>query len=196
MRAAFARVRSHVVTGFIFIMPVLIILAVIARFWNHMLAIGGKCSKLLRLHTVIGPSGDAVMAIVLFLLVCIAAGYLVRISFLKRMSDRIDQRLNDLIPGYGQIRADTKKKIGVVEEREATFPACLVKVQELWQPGYVIEEHPDGTRTVFVPHAPFVASGQVYVVHPRQFEALAIDSAELKTHLRQLGKGMLTRRSL
>jgi uncharacterized membrane protein len=195
MRPAFAHVRTHVVTGFIFIMPVLITLAVIARFWNRMLAIGGKCSKLLRLHTVLGPSGDAVMAIVLFLLVCIAAGYLVRFSFLKRMSDRIDQRLNDLIPGYSQIRAETKKKIGVGEEREATFPACLVKVQELWQPGYVIEENLDGTRIVFVPHAPFVASGQVYVVHPGQLEELTIDSVALNTHLRQLGKGMLAPRS-
>jgi hypothetical protein len=111
------------------------------------------------------------------------------------MSDRIDQRLNDLIPGYGQIRAETKKKIGVGEEREVAFPACLVKVQELWQPGYVIEENLDGTRTVFVPHAPFVASGQVYVVHPGQLEELTIDSVELNTHLRQLGKGMLTPRS-
>jgi uncharacterized membrane protein len=178
------------VTGFIFIMPVLITLAVIARFWNHLLAIGAKCSKLLRIDTVLGPSGDAVMAVVLFLLVCVAAGYLVRISFLKRMSDRIDQRLNDLIPGYGQLRAETRKKIGAAE-REATFPACLVKVQELWEPGYVIEENLDGTRTVFVPQAPAFASGQVYVVHPGQLKVLDIDSAALNAHLRQLGKGML-----
>jgi len=191
MSGTFARLRNHVVTGFIFIMPVLITVAVIAKFWNHLLAIGSKCSKLLRVDTVLGPSGDAVMAIVVLLLVCIAAGYLVQISFLKRMSERIDQRLNELIPGYSQIRAETKKKIGVDQKGEPSFPACLVKVQELWQPGYVIEEHLDGTRTVFVPRVPPVGSGQVYVAHPGQLKDLRIDSLGLNTHLKQFGKGML-----
>ena len=59
------------------------------------------------------------------------------------------------------------------------------------QPGYVIEEHPDGTHTVFVPRAPAVGSGQVYVADPSQLKRLAIDSAALNTCLKQLGKGML-----
>ena len=191
MQASFARLRNHVVTGFIFIMPVLITIAVIERFWSHLLAVGTKFSKLLRVHTVFGPSGDAVMAIVFFLLVCIAAGYLVRISFLKRISERIDERLSGLIPGYGQVRSETKRKVGVDAKRETVFPACLVKMHDIWQPGYVIEEHPDGTQTVFVPRVPAIGSGQVYVADPSQLKKLAIDSAALNTHLKQLGKGML-----
>ena len=191
MQASFARLRNHVVTGFIFIMPVLITVAVIEKFWSRLLAVGGRFSKLLRVHTVAGPSGDAVMAIVFLLLVCIAAGYLVRVSFLKRISERIDDRLSDLIPGYSQLRSETKKKVGADAEREAVFPACLVKVHDIWQPGYVIEEHPDGTQTVFVPRVPAVGSGQVYVADPSQLKKLAITSAALNTHLKQLGKGML-----
>jgi hypothetical protein len=140
---------------------------------------------------VFGQSGDAVMAVVFFLLVCIAAGYLVRVSFLKRISERIDERLSDLVPGYSQIRSETKKKIGAEVQREALFPACLVKVQDVWQPGYVIEEHPDGKQTVFVPRAPAIGSGQVYVADPSQLKRLAIDSAALNAHLKELGKGML-----
>jgi uncharacterized membrane protein len=191
MRASLARLRNHVVTGFIFVMPVLITVAVIEKFWSRLLAVGGKLSKLLRVHTLLGPSGDAVMAIAFFLLVCIAAGYLVRFSFLKRISERIDERLSDLVPGYSQVRAETKRKVGVEPERETVFPACLLKVHDLWQPGYVIEELPDGTQTVFVPRAPAVGSGQVYVADPSQLKRLTIDSAALNTRLRQLGKGML-----
>jgi len=55
MRSTIARLGNHIVTGFIFIMPVLITLAVIAKFWNQLLAIGGKCSKLLRVDTVLTP---------------------------------------------------------------------------------------------------------------------------------------------
>ena len=37
MRKIYERVRNHIVTGFIFIMPVLICLVVISRFWKHLL---------------------------------------------------------------------------------------------------------------------------------------------------------------
>lgn len=188
-----ARLRNHVVTGFIFIMPVLITLAVIGKFWNHLLKLGARVSKLLRVDTVLGPSGDAVMAVLLLLLICVAAGYLVRISFLKRVSERIDQQLNNLIPGYSQLRSETRKKIGAEEARqEPVFDACLVKVQDLWEPGYVIDRNPDGTLTVFVPQAPSIAHGHVYVAHPGQLKMLGIDSAALNARLRELGKGILT----
>jgi uncharacterized membrane protein len=191
MRAILARLRNHIVTGFIFIMPVLITVAVIMKFWTHLLKVGRTTSKLLFVDTVLGPSGDAVMAVVFFLLICVAAGYLVRISFLKRMGERIDQRLGGVIPGYSQLRAETKKKIGADGEPEARFEACLVKVQDLWQPGYLIEQNHDGTATVFVPQVPAVALGQVYVVRPGQLKRLGIDSSALNGHLRQLGKGMM-----
>jgi uncharacterized membrane protein len=191
MQATLARLRNHIVTGFIFIMPVLITVAVMAKFWKDLLKLGAACSKLLRVDTVLGPSGDAVMAILLFLIICVVAGYLVRISFLKRISERIDQQLDSLIPGYGQIRAETRKKVGVEAGQEPVFDACLVKVQELWQPGYVIEKNADGTQTVFVPQAPAAGSGQVYVVLPGQLRKLEMDAVALNAHLRDRGRGLM-----
>ena len=146
MHAIFSRLRKLVVTGFIFIMPVLITVVVLARFWKHLLKVGGGISKLLRIDTVLGPSGDAVIAVMFFLSVCFVAGLLIRISFLRRVSERIDRRLNELIPGYSQIRSETTKKIGVEKDEEPLFDACLVKAQELAQPGYIIEQNLDGTQ--------------------------------------------------
>jgi len=193
MRAILKRLRSHIVTGFIFIMPVLITIAVLGKFWGKLMKIGGMISGLLRVDTVFGPSGDAVIAVVFVLFVCVLAGFLIRVSFLKRISERIDQRLNDLIPGYSQIRSQTTKKVGLEEEEDPLFEACLVKVQELSQPGYIIEQNPDGTQTVFVPQAPSFTSGQVYVVDPGRIRKLDIDSAALNAHLVRLGKGILSR---
>jgi len=192
MHAFFSRLRNHIVTGFIFIMPVLVTVAVLMRFWKHMLKVGGQLSRLLRIDTVLGPSGDAVVAVIFFLLVCIVAGLLIRISFLRKVSERIDRRLNDLIPGYSQIRSEATKKVGVEKAEEPVFEACLVKMQELWQPGYIIEQNPDGTDTVFVPQAPAFTTGQVYVVDPSRIKKLAINSAALNAYLNRLGKGIMS----
>ena len=171
-------------------MPVLISIVVLGRFWKHLLTVGGGISRLLRIDTVLGPSGDAVVAVVFFLFVCFVAGFLIRVSFLRRVSERIDRRLNDLIPGYSQLRSETTKKIGVDTGKAPLFDACLVKAQELSQPGYIIEQNRDGTSTVFVPQAPTFATGQVYVVDPSRVQKLDIVSAALDAHLKKLGKGI------
>jgi uncharacterized membrane protein len=193
MPRTFQRVRNHIVTGFIFIMPVLICVAVISRFWKHLLRVGGILSRGLRIDTVLGPSGDAIVACIFFLLVCALAGFLVRISFLKRWGDRVDEGLSRVVPGYSQLRSETKKKVGAEKEQAPPrFEACLVRIQDLWEPGYIVEENADGTETVFVPQAPSGSYGHVYVVHPAQLKKLGIDSVELSTHLKDFGKGILT----
>lgn len=193
MRSIFTRLRNLVITGFIFIMPVLVSLIVLMRFWKQLLRVGGGVSKLLRVDTVLGPSGDAVMAVLLGLSICMVAGGLIRISFLRRASERIDRQLNDLIPGYSQIRSDAMKKIGVSKDEEPLFDACLVKTEELYQPGYIIEQNPDGTQTVFVPQAPAFVTGQVYIVDPSRIQKLDINSAALNARLKTLGKGIISR---
>jgi uncharacterized membrane protein len=191
MHAIFTRLRKLIVTGFIFIMPVLITVAVLMRFEKHLLKVGGGLNKMLRI-TALGQSGDAVMAVVFFLSICVVAGLLVRISFLRRVSERMDRKLNDLVPGYSQIRSEATKKVGAGRDEEPLFEACLVKVQELSQPGYIIEENPDGTDTVFVPQAPAFTTGQVYVVDPSRIKKLDINSAALNADLKRLGRGIMS----
>ena len=190
MHSIFTRLRNLIVTGFIFLMPLLISLIVVMRFWKHLLKVGGGVSKLLGIDTVLGPAGDAVTAVFLALVICIAAGLLIRISFLRRASERIDRQLNDLIPGYSQIRSEATKKIGVSTDEAPLFDACLVKTQDLFQPGYIVEKNPDGTQTVFVPQAPAFVTGQVYIVDPSRIRTLDINSAALNARLKTLGKGI------
>jgi len=186
-----ARLRNRIVSGFIFIMPVLITLVILGQFWKHLMRIGGGLSKLLKVDTVLGQAGDAVAAVLLFIVVCLVAGLLARISFLKRISEQIDERLDRLIPGYGQVRTATHEKIGVGKSDEHLFDTCLVRIGDLWQPGYVIESNVDGTQTVFVPQAPAVALGQVYIVEPERVRKLGIDFATLNARLKMLGKGIM-----
>src|SRR6476620_6802524 len=113
MPKTYQRVRNHVVSGFLFIMPVLICLAVISRFWKHLLRVGGLLSRGLRIDTALDPSGDAVMTCVFFLSVCGVAGFLVHIAFGKRFGVRMDGRLGRFVPGYTQLRAEARKKVGV-----------------------------------------------------------------------------------
>lgn len=65
------------------------------------------------------------------------------------------------MPGYAKLRSEAKKKVGAEKEHgPPRFEACLVRVHELWEPGYLVEHNPDGTETVFVPQAPAGCMGR------------------------------------
>ena len=192
MKRKYRIIRNHIVTGFIFLMPVLISLAVISKFWGKMLQAGNRVSKLIRIDTLLGPSGDAIIALILFLVLCIVAGFLIKMTVFKRMSDWLDDKLATFIPGYNDLRKDTEKKIGIAPQPpEEIFETCLVQTEGYAKPAYLIDIADNGDATVFIPVAPTFKTGQVVVAPAGSYKKLTIDSGTLNVYLGKLGKGII-----
>jgi uncharacterized membrane protein len=184
-------IRRHIITGFIFLMPVLVAIAVISKFWDKIMAIADKVSKLFFIDALIGPGGNVLVALVLLFLLCLIAGFLVRLTFFKRMSESIDRKLAAFIPGYTDMKKVTQKKIGEApKEKEAVFETCLVQTEAYWKPAYLIDVAENGDATVFFPAAPTFETGQVAIVSKDCCRKLTMDSQTLNTCLKQLGKGL------
>jgi uncharacterized membrane protein len=192
MRSVWHSFRNHIITGFIFLMPLLVIIAVIGKFWNQALTIGGKLSKLLLLDTVLGKAGDAIMAILLFVILCAVAGILVRISLFKRLSESVDNQLAKYIPQYREVRRSALSKVGRAETAAPpVYSTCLVMENGLGRPAYIIDELEDGGAVVYVPEPPTLTQGQVYTLPAGAWQRLPYTSIELDARLRKLGKDLL-----
>jgi uncharacterized membrane protein len=189
MKSTYKYLRNHIITGFIFLMPVLISIVVVGKFWSKLLVAGHKASKFLKIDTLLGTSGDAIIALIIFLLLCILAGYLVKLSVFKRMSDWLDDKLASFIPGYTDIRKQTETKIGKGPE-EQVFETCLVQTQEHWKPAYLIDMAENGDAVVFIPTAPTFNTGQVIMAPANSYKKMQIDSKALNACLKKLGKGL------
>jgi uncharacterized membrane protein len=189
MKSTYKYLRNHIVTGFIFLMPVLISIVVVGKFWTKLLLAGNKVSKFLKVDTLLGASGDAIIALILFFLLCILAGFLVKLSIFKRMSDWLDNKLASFIPGYTDVRKQTETKIGKAPE-EQVFETCLVHTQEHWKPAYLIDTAENGDAVVFIPAAPTFNTGQVIMAPANSYKKLKIDSKALNACLKKLGKGL------
>jgi uncharacterized membrane protein len=135
-----------------------------------------------------GPSGDAIIAVILFLFTCVTAGFLVKMSILKRMSDWLDGKLAGFIPGYSDLKKETEAKIGTANEK--VFETCLVRTENLWRPAYLIDVDNNGNATVFIPSTPTFSNGHVAVVSSDNYTKLQIDSKSLNLYLENLGKGL------
>ncbi|HSC55421.1 MAG TPA: hypothetical protein VLC98_17460 [Phnomibacter sp.] len=191
MKSSYKVIRNHVITGFIFLMPVLISIAVIGKFWNKLLVLGNKVSKIIRVDTLLGNAGDAVIAVILLILLCIIAGFLVKLSVFKRMSDWLDEKLAGFIPGYNDLRKETENKIGVAPKAvEEIFDTCLIQTQDHWKPAYLIDVADSGEATVFIPTAPTYKTGQVAIVPANSYKKLNIDSKTLNGYLTKMGRGI------
>jgi uncharacterized membrane protein len=189
MKSTYKYLRNHIVTGFIFLMPVLISIVVVGKFWTKLLLAGNKVSKFLKVDTLLGASGDAIIALILFFFLCILAGFLVKLSIFKRMSDWLDNKLASFIPGYTDVRKQTETKIGKGPE-EQVFETCLVQTQEHWKPAYLIDTAENGDAVVFIPAAPTFNTGQVVMAPANSYKKLKIDSKALNACLKKLGKGL------
>jgi uncharacterized membrane protein len=189
MRSTYKIIRNHIITGFIFLMPVLITIAVISKFWATMLKAGNKVSKLIHVHTLLGPNGDAIIALILFLILCVISGFLVKMTVFKKMSDWLDDKLSGFIPGYSNIKKDTEVKIGHGPQEEV-FETCLVRMNDQWMPAYLVNISDNGDATVFVPIAPTYTTGQVMVTPAGCYRKLQIDSKKLNEYLKKRGKGL------
>jgi uncharacterized membrane protein len=175
-------------------MPLLVAVALINKFWDKIIAVAKKVSKLLFINALFGPGANVVVALVLLFLLCLIAGFLVRFTFFKRMSDGIDNKLAGFIPGYTDLKKEAQKKIGhTPEEKEVVFETCLVQTQDYWKPAYLIDIAENGDTTVFFPAAPTFDTGQVAIVPKDCCKKLTMDSQTLNTCLKQLGKGLTIR---
>ena len=103
------------------------------------------------------------------LVVCFAAGIVVRTGPGLRAKNTFERSVLDKIPGYAMVRGLTERVSG--DEREGAFRPALVEIEEALAPGFIIEELEDGRYTVLVPSVPTPAAGSLLIltrerVHP------------------------------
>ncbi|HET9037313.1 MAG TPA: DUF502 domain-containing protein [Myxococcaceae bacterium] len=142
--------------GLLVILP--IYLAVLAT-----LAIGKKLIGILAPLAKLLPEGvphpDVVVAL-LTVLVCFVAG-LVAAGFPRTSVGRgFEEKVLERLPGYSMLRMATRSLFG---DAKAGLQIALVEMEDGLVVGVIVERHPIGWVTVFVPSTPAPASGSVYL---------------------------------
>jgi uncharacterized membrane protein len=91
------------------------------------------------------------------------------------------------IPGYEFFKGISESLAG--DEASHAYQVVLVRVKEAWQIGFLIERLESGHYAVFVPGAPSVRSGSVYLMTEERFQCLNISRIDAVKCLQRLGLG-------
>lgn len=191
MRTLFAKLRSIAVAGFLFLLPVYVLLIILTRAWTTLASLGTKLAGVFGLKTILGVGGSTALSGLLLIVIWLACGLLVQIRFVDAFGAAVERWLARYIPGYAGYKAMAEEKM---HSRVKTLPytSAFIRQHGYWRPAYVVEQDGDGYCVVFVPSVPDTNNGSVLLARRDELQFVSsITANELDASLKKMGKGLL-----
>jgi uncharacterized membrane protein len=187
MKNYLEKFKQNCISGVLFLLPFLIVLILIKKVFGYFAKFGDGIAKFMGFDQLFGiHAADFFGTLILFLFVFFC-GFLVRLAFFKKLSDLLDSKLNELIPGYEKHKETAKKKL-IDEKKIQTDKPVLIQFGEYWQPGFLVEQDSENA-VVAVPKAD---EKELYIVPIRNIKFLKETSlSALQASIKESGKGLL-----
>lgn len=153
-------VKTTVIGGLLVIVPVVAALGFAAKMIGTVLAALEPIASRL-------PGGPVVRdlaSILLIVALCFVAGLAARTAIGAGLRRALERWL-EKVPGFALVRSLVRRVAG--EEEGSRFQVAMAEIEDALVPAFLIEEHDDGSFTVFVPAVPTPMAGAIYVL-PRE----------------------------
>lgn len=178
--------RATLIGGVLYLVPIVLLLAILGKAMQIAHQISPPLLRGIEaahLGHFLSPRIVAVLVLVLF---CLAAGLFARTALAKRIGARLDSTLANL-PGYSFYRSMGDSLAGA--EPAGVRAVVMVSIEDAWQIALVMDELEDGLLAVFVPDVPQGRSGSLYFMHPDRVRPLPISMKAAMLALRRMGIG-------
>jgi len=191
MKILFKHIKSRVLAGLVFLVPLFAIILILQKLWNFLSGSGHYIAKLLGLKPVLGSSAIPVITTLLLLILLYLFGWLVKFRSLNKTKDWIETKVLQYIPGYLTYKAQISDKLG---PRADTRQPVWVTTPSGKRPGLLIAEQGQ-QAIIFFPNSPDSNNGQVFVVSIQQVTKMDVDASNFIKSLQKFGKDLLIERS-
>jgi uncharacterized membrane protein len=190
MKAAFNFLKMTLLGGFVVVLPAYISILLIVKT----LAAASMVIQPISEQLPEGTHYRTVLAILLLLGVCFAAGLFVKTAFGRFIKRVVEQNLLERVPGYAVFRGLAQKLAD--DRRSGSYTAALAVIEDALVPACIIERHADNSCTVFVPSSPTPAMGAVYILPAGRVYEVDVPLVQLASCVSKWGTGcgeLLTR---
>jgi hypothetical protein len=193
LKRTYETLRDLFIAGLVFILPLVVLIILIAKVFQFLTGFTSKIAGMVGLESVAGISGHTIVGAISIIILCILCGYMVRVSFFKRMRDWLDDKLQSNIPGYATYREMAMEKLDPKEKPLPYESAVWIEVDRMQQPGFLVERFSDGQLLIFVPRAGKIDEGTIYRLREDRVEFCRdIDMRALLNAIEQKGAGIST----
>jgi len=187
MKRSLNVIRTTIVGGVLFLAPFAIILLVLGKVFGLAVKVVVPLAEHLPFHSLIGLKTPWIMATLLLLAVCFLAGLPARTVAARRLVNWLEAAVLSNLPGYSFMK-------GVGEEFAGNEPtdhheSVLVRLDDGYLLGFLVEHLESGHSVVFLPGAPKPWDGDVMIVEDDRVTSLTPSSKAAVRCLQQLGAG-------
>ncbi len=187
MRALGEFIRTTLIGGILFLLPIVVLIVVLGKAQNISSRIVAPVAEHMPVQSVGGVAVAKILAIGVIALFCILTGLFARTRLANRSVGWLERGLLSHVPGYNFFKGISESLVGF--ETGHAQEVVLARIEEAWQIGFLMERVEDDHYAVFVPGAPSIWSGSVYFMTEERFQRIPISRAEAMRCLRQLGEG-------
>jgi hypothetical protein len=191
MKAFLANLRNVAISGFFFLLPIIVMFIIITKAWSALTSIGTRIAGMFGVSSILGFKGGHIFTGLLMLAICVVCGLLVRISFVAGFHKTVEGWMSKYIPAYDAYRVMAEEKLQN-KTRILPYDSALVRQQACWLPAYIIEQDPDGNYVLFLPDVPETNRGHVLLAKGDDVRRIAwLKANQLDASLKSMGKGLL-----
>ena len=129
MRSFFISLRTIVVAGFFFLLPVIVVYILIGKAWTSLTSVGKTIATAFGVTSIGGVGGTAAFTGLLLIALCFACGLLARYSFIAAFGRSLEETLSKFIPVYETYKTKAEAKL---KDKSAVLPytTALVRLHD------------------------------------------------------------------
>jgi len=179
--------KTTIMGGLLFLIPFAVLLIVLGKVQQVVGGVIGPIAERIPVQSVIGLETPKVLTAVVLVFVCFLAGLFAQTRVAQAVVGWLESSLLSNIPGYSLVKSLGEEVAGANASR-STDPV-LVRFDDAWQIGFLVERIPEGRVAVFIPDAPSPWSGSVLIMDEDRVKPLEVPSTSTLKSLKRLGKG-------
>jgi hypothetical protein len=190
MKTFLNKLRDIAIAGFFALLPVYVLFLVVAKAWKALQSVGAGVAGIFGMKPVLGVGGSTIFTGLLVIALWIVCGLLVRFTFMGALSRAVERGLSQYIPDYAKYRGMAEEKLQH-KVRVLDYTSALIRWQEYWRPGYIVEQDDDGNCVMFLPDTPETNKGHILLAKRDRLRVLSpVTANQLDESLKKMGRGL------
>lgn len=129
-----------------------------------------------------------IIAALVFTLVCLSVGLLVQTAIGRLWGKSLADNVFNRIPGYQPLR-NIARQFNDMNDREGFNPALIEVEDGCLAPAFLIESHPNGQSTVFMPSVPTPMAGSIFIMPSERVHSINIPVTTMMKCISKWGSG-------
>jgi len=187
MKKIFDFVKAMLIGGILFFIPLIILIVILQKAFQIVAVLVIPIIKLLDVTNIFGIGVEIIISVAIILFIIFLGGLISKTSRAKKAVKKIEDALLSKVPGYEMIKNMGESFIGF--EGNTSISTVMVRIEDAWQYGFLIEEIEGEQYAVYVPGAPNPMSGSVYILEKTRIKKTNIPLNAAMKSLRGLGAG-------